>query len=77
MFLLQCLIQVEENCNAAVENGDAFIPKLLEYSFEKEAFDDQLSLREYSSTFLFLLHVAQFEYFYKQVKTLVDEKSLP
>ena len=60
-----------------MKNGDSFIPKLLEYSFEKEVFDDQLSLKEYSSTFSFLLHVSQFEYFYKQVKALVDEKSLP
>ena len=70
-------IQIEENCSVAMEIRDEFIPKLIEYSFEREDIDDQLSLTEYSSTFLFLLHLAQFEYFYKQIKTLVDEKCLP
>ena len=70
-------IQVEEICNVTVESGDEFIPKLLKYSFEQEDIDDQLSLTEYSSTFLFLLHLAQFEFFYKQVKMLVDERCLP
>ena len=70
-------IQIEENCSIAVEGKDEFIPKLLNYSFENEDVDDQLSLKEYSATFLFLLHLAQFEYYYKQVKLLVDEKCLP
>ena len=65
-------IQVEEMCSVAVGSGDELIPKLLNYSFEQEDLDDQLSLTEYSSTFLFLLHLTQFEFFYKQVKMLVD-----
>ena len=62
-----------ENCGIAIQQ---FAPREVFYSFEDENVENEIGLKEYCATFLFVLFLEQHKFFPSQIHTLISGDNL-
>ena len=63
----------KENCGIAIQQ---FAPREVFYSFKDENVEDEIGLKEYCATFLFVLFLEQRKAFSNQIHALKAEDTL-
>ena len=63
----------KESCGIAINQ---FAPREVFYSFKDEDVEDEIGLKEYCATFLFVLFLKQHKAFPNQIHTLISDDTL-